>query len=73
MCGGDVPLWVPFQLAHEVHHKWSGNLYISWKNKDKKLHDVKNEYTTITENIVVSLLEFATKAVCGGTPAPGPR
>ena len=66
------PLGFKINWHMEYIAKWSGNHYISWKNKDKKLEDTKNKYTTIPAYTVVSLLKKASKVVCSGKAAPGP-
>ena len=65
--GGAIEMFPQYVSANwhmEYLVKWAGVQYRSWKNKDKKLEDTKNRYTTVPPKILTDLINSLITKVC---------
>lgn len=58
------PQYVSANWHMEYLIKWAGVQYRTWKNKDKKLEDTKERYTTVPPKIVTDLIKSLTIDIC---------
>ena len=58
------PQYVGANWHMEYLAKWAGVHHITWKNKDKKLEDTKNRYTTVPPKTVVDLTKSLLVQIC---------
>ena len=65
--GGAIEMFPQYVSANwhmEYLIKWAGVSYKTWKNKDKKLEDTKNRYTTVPPKIVIDLIKSLIVQIC---------